>query len=85
MVGSSQPIPALNSDIRTSEPNAPKKTIRRGCRIARMAAMRNVLSPISEAMIMKKECRTAWKGDSVMGEDILDDVGVCLCLVMLGF
>jgi hypothetical protein len=28
--------------------NAPAKTVSRGCRLARMAAMRNVLSPISD-------------------------------------
>ena len=43
----------------TNEPNAPANTTRRGWRMARIAAMRNVLSPISEKMIMKKELRRA--------------------------
>lgn len=47
------PMAALRTDMTTSEAKAPAKTVNLGLRDARMAAMRNVLSPISE---------TIWEG-----------------------
>jgi hypothetical protein len=41
---------------------AAEKTRRRGCRMAMSAATRNVLSPISEKMIMVKERMKEWNG-----------------------
>jgi len=41
---------------------AAEKTSNRGCRIAISAATRNVLSPISEKIIMVKESMNEWKG-----------------------
>jgi len=38
-------------DIKAKAPKAPRKTVRRGCLIDRIAAIRNVLSPISEAWV----------------------------------
>ena len=43
--------------MRASDANAPKKTTRRGWRMASIAAMRKVLSPISEKMMSEN----AWK------------------------
>jgi hypothetical protein len=60
-------------DMTTREPNAPQNTTMRGWRMARMAAIRKVLSPISEAMIMKKEFMSAWTGlssTSLLGVDM---------------
>jgi len=54
-VGSRWPIAADRMDMTTREPNAPAKTSIRGWRMARMAAMRKVLSPISEMRIMEKD------------------------------
>lgn len=50
------------------DPKAPAKTARRGWRIARMAAIRKVLSPISVNMIIMNE-RTSASTD-VSGRDI---------------
>jgi hypothetical protein len=41
---------------------AAEKTRRRGCRIAMRAATRNVLSPISEKMIIVKDRINEWNG-----------------------
>lgn len=46
--------------MRTREANAPEKMRRRGWRIESIAAIRNVLSPISEIIIMKNAWRRAW-------------------------
>ena len=54
-VGNRWPIAADRMDMTTREPNAPAKTSIRGWRMARMAAMRKVLSPISETRIMAKD------------------------------
>ena len=54
-VGRRWPIAAERMDMKTREPNAPAKTNSRGWRMARMAAMRNVLSPISENIIIAKD------------------------------
>lgn len=43
-----RPMAAERIDMTTSEAKAPAKTVSLGWREARMAAMRNVLSPISE-------------------------------------
>ena len=56
-VGNRWPIAADRMDMTTREPNAPAKTSIRGWRMARMAAMRKVLSPISETRIMAKTGR----------------------------
>jgi len=37
---------ALRMDMMTKLANAPKKTVIRGCRVAMIAAIKNVLSPI---------------------------------------
>ncbi len=41
---------------------AAEKTTNRGCFMAMSAAMRNVLSPISEKMIMANERTKEWRG-----------------------
>ncbi len=41
---------------------AAEKTTRRGCFMAIRAAMRKVLSPISEKMIIDKDRRKEWRG-----------------------
>ena len=41
---------------------AAEKTTRRGCFMAIRAAMRKVLSPISENMIIERERRKEWRG-----------------------
>lgn len=48
--------------IRIRAVKAAEKTRRRGCFIAINAAMRKVLSPTSEKMIMVKERRKEWRG-----------------------
>ena len=62
------------------DPKAPAKTTKRGWRIARMAAMRKVLSPISENMMVINERMNVWTEPSegvVEGVDIYDlTVGV---------
>lgn len=58
------PNAALNILITNKLANAPLKTVRRGCRVAMMTAMRNVLSPISETRIMVRD----WVRASVLGE-----------------
>ena len=57
--GSTLPNPALSALITTKLPRAPANTVERGCRIARIAEMRNVLSPISVRMIMVNDCSKA--------------------------
>ena len=57
-VGRRWPIAAERMDMTTREPNAPAKTSSRGWRIARIAAMQKVLSPISENIIIAKDCST---------------------------
>jgi hypothetical protein len=42
-----RPKAALRIDMTTSEANAPPKTVIRACRVAIIAAIRNVLSPIT--------------------------------------
>ena len=46
------PSPADKIDITSRARNAPMKTIERGCCIASKAANKNVLSPISDTIIM---------------------------------
>ena len=41
---------------------AAENTTRRGCFMAIRAAIRNVLSPISEKMIIDKDRRKEWRG-----------------------
>jgi hypothetical protein len=59
---------------------APEKTCIRGWRIERIAAMRNVLSPISENIMIKKGCKSgcsdvgAHSGRERMGDVDMDDV-----------
>ena len=61
-VGRICPIAAERQDITTNEPNAPANTTALGCLIARMAAMRKVLSPISDATIIANDCtNTLWE------------------------
>lgn len=52
-----RPIAALSTLITTRLANAPPNTVMRACRVAIMAAMRKVLSPISDTTIMMN----AWK------------------------
>lgn len=40
---------------------APTKTVSRGCLIAIMAAMKNVLSPNSDTIITENDATNAWK------------------------
>jgi len=58
-VGRRCPIAAERMDMTTREPKAPAKTSSRGWRMARIAEMRKVLSPISENIIMAKDCSKA--------------------------
>lgn len=53
------PIAALNTLITNKLANAPEKTVNRGCLVAMMAAMRNVLSPISDTRIKVNDCMSA--------------------------
>jgi hypothetical protein len=53
------PIAALNTLMTNKLANAPEKTVNRGCLVAMMAAMRKVLSPISETRIKVKDCMSA--------------------------
>ena len=75
---------AERRDMSAREAKAPEKTVRRGWRMARMAAMRKVLSPISEAMIIVKDWRVAWRAPSTWApkkySDIVDIVFVFLAL-----
>ena len=52
---------AERRDMRARAEKAPEKMVSLGWRIARMAAMRKVLSPISEARIIVKDWRVAWR------------------------
>ena len=45
---------------------APAYTIVRGCFMAMMAAMKKVLSPISETTMTEKEAKKAWKKPNVI-------------------
>jgi hypothetical protein len=56
------PIAALNTLMTNKLANAPENTVNRGCLVAMMAAMRNVLSPISETRIKVKDCMSASAG-----------------------
>jgi hypothetical protein len=62
-------------DMSTREAIAPRKTTRRGWRMARMAEMKKVLSPISERMIVIKE-RMRVSAEKSVGDsvDIVYDV-----------
>jgi hypothetical protein len=42
-----RPMAALRMDMMTKLAKAPKNTVIRGCRVAIIAAIKNVLSPIS--------------------------------------
>jgi hypothetical protein len=53
---------ALKTVIMSNEAKAAENTTPLGCRIAINAAIRNVLSPNSEIMIIVKENRNAWRG-----------------------
>jgi hypothetical protein len=59
-LGAAQPKKAEKTVITARAPRAPEKTVTRECRIAKSAATKNVLSPISEttiiAMDLKKPC-----------------------------
>jgi hypothetical protein len=79
-VGSRYPSEADNADMSSREAKAPEKTMRRGWRIANKAAMRNVLSPISETRIRSIDCTIVSKvGESAAtgsdGEEVTD-IGV---------
>lgn len=49
-----------NTVIRAKAPIAPANTVILGCRMAMMAAMKNVLSPNSETMMTDKDATKAW-------------------------
>jgi hypothetical protein len=53
------PIAALNTLITNKLAKAPPNTVSRGCRVAMIAAIKNVLSPISETRIKVKDCMSA--------------------------
>lgn len=61
-VGTAWPRTAERTVMTISAENAAEKTTRRGWRMAISAATRNVLSPISEKMIIIKESMKEWKG-----------------------
>ena len=54
-LGSTKPMAVLRMVIMTRARIAPRKTADRLCFILKTAAMKNVLSPISVAIIMAKE------------------------------
>jgi hypothetical protein len=60
--GTVWPRRAERTVMTMSAEKAAEKTSSRGCRMAIKAATRNVLSPISEKMIMVKESRNEWNG-----------------------
>ena len=62
------PMAALKTLMTSKLANAPENTVNRGCRVAMMAAMRNVLSPISETRIKVKDCMSAsvYQGVSIV-------------------
>ena len=49
---------------------APLNTISLGCRIAMMAAMKNVLSPSSETIITDKEAMKPWANPTSLVADV---------------
>lgn len=54
-LGTTWPRNAERMDMMAKEENAAEKTTRRECFMAIMAAIRNVLSPISDTMIINKD------------------------------
>lgn len=61
--------------MRASDANAPKKTTRRGWRMASIAAMRKVLSPISEKMMSEKAWKRPCKRPAVVEVSLLSVAG----------
>lgn len=58
--------------MRTRAEMAPKNTVSRECFMAMMAAMKNVLSPISDTMITDKDAKKPW-----MNPVRVTSVGLC--------
>lgn len=57
--------------MRPSAAIAPVKTIRRECRIARIAAMKKVLSPSSDTIMTDSDAINAWtKLASITASDV---------------
>ena len=72
--GTACPREALRTVITTNEAKAAENTTALGCRIAMSAAIRNVLSPNSEIIIMVKENRKACNGvETRPVEDLVSD------------
>ena len=79
--GTAWPITAESTVMTTRAEKAAEKTSSRGCRMAMRAATRNVLSPISENIIMVKARIKEWKGCTTpasasppgVKEGVLDD------------
>lgn len=67
-------------DMSKRDPKAPAKTTIRGWRIARMAAIKKVLSPISENMIIMNE-RTSTSAEA--SERDVKGVVVDICKIRL--
>lgn len=61
--------------MRAREANAPKKTTRRGWRMASIAAMRKVLSPISEKMMSENAWKRPCKRPAVVVVSLLSVAG----------
>lgn len=62
--------------MRTRAEMAPKNTVSRECFIAMMAAMKNVLSPISDTMITDKDAKKPW-----MNPVRVTSVGFCTSMI----
>ena len=66
--------------MRARAEKAPEKMVSLGWRIARMAAMRKVLSPISEARIIVKDWRVAWRAPLTSAPKKYSDMVDILCV-----
>lgn len=63
--------------MRASAPIAPIKTVSLGCLIAIIAAIKNVLSPISETTITDNDATNAWTKPIFSVGDVLLDKSSC--------
>ena len=72
--GTAWPSAALRTVMMRREAKAAEKTTPLGCLIAINAAIKNVLSPNSEMIIMAKEKKKAWTGEETRPDgDVVSD------------
>lgn len=81
-VGTAWPKTADKTVMTSKAEKAAEKTTRRGCRIAIRAATRNVLSPISEKIIMVNDRISECNGEIISlassGSDTEGELGLCV-------